>query len=46
MDQGPGRRESSSPYAEPVEIVSLQNDCGETGFVVNREKKKKKQVND
>jgi hypothetical protein len=33
-------------YAEPVEIVSLQNDCGEMGFVVNREKKKKKQVND
>jgi hypothetical protein len=29
-------------YAEPVEIVSLQLDCGETGFVLDRGVKKKK----
>jgi len=35
-------------YAEPVEIVALQNDCGESGFVIDRgntKKKKKKQAN-
>jgi polygalacturonase len=29
-------------YAEPVEIVALQNDCGETGFVLDRGVKKRK----
>jgi polygalacturonase len=29
-------------YIEPIEIVSLQTACGETGFVLNREKKKKR----
>lgn len=29
-------------YAEPIESVALQNDCGETSFVVDRGKKKKK----
>ena len=28
-------------YAEPVEVVALQNDCGETGFVVDRGTKNK-----
>ena len=34
-------------YAEPFEIVALQNDCGETGFVIDRgnTKKKKKKAN-
>ena len=33
-------------YAEPIEIVALQNDCGESGFVLDRGvKKKKKQLN-
>jgi hypothetical protein len=35
-------------YVEPVEIVALQNDCGESGFVIDRgntKKKKKKQAN-
>ena len=34
-------------YAEPIEIVALQNDCGETGFVIDRgnTKKKKKKAN-
>jgi hypothetical protein len=33
-------------YAEPIEIVALQNDCGETSFVINRgTKKKKKRTN-
>lgn len=34
-------------YAEPVEIVALQNDCGESGFVIDRgnTKKKKKKAN-
>ena len=35
-------------YADPVEIVALQNDCGESGFVIDRgntKKKKKKQAN-
>ena len=34
-------------YAEPIEIVALQNDCGETGFVIDRgnTKKKKKRAN-
>jgi hypothetical protein len=29
-------------YAEPIEIVALQNDCGETSFVIDRGTKKKK----
>jgi polygalacturonase len=29
-------------YSETIEVVSLQTTCGETGFVVNRVKKKKK----
>lgn len=29
-------------YAEPVEIVSFQTECGETSFVVNRHAEKKK----
>jgi hypothetical protein len=29
-------------YAEPVEMVALQNDCGSGGFVVDRQKKRKK----
>ena len=34
-------------YAEPIEIVALQNDCGETGFVLDRgnTKKKRKRAN-
>jgi hypothetical protein len=32
-------------YAEPIEIVALQNDCGETGFVLDRGTKKKKRAN-
>ena len=35
-------------YAEPTEIVALQNDCGESGFVIDRgntKKKKKKRGN-
>jgi len=32
-------------YAEPIEIVALQNDCGETDFVVDRGKRKKKRPN-
>jgi Pectate lyase superfamily protein/Right handed beta helix region len=32
-------------FAEPIEVVALQNDCGDAGFVVNREKKKKKRPN-
>jgi len=35
-------------YAEPVEIVALQDDCAETGFVLDRgntKKKKKKRAN-
>jgi polygalacturonase len=34
-------------YAEPTEIVALQNDCGESGFVIDRgnTKKKKKKTN-
>lgn len=35
-------------YAEPIEIVALQNDCGETGFVIDRgntKKKNKKKAN-
>ena len=34
-------------YAEPIEIVALENDCGETGFVIDRgnTKKKKKRAN-
>ncbi|MGD9502824.1 MAG: glycosyl hydrolase family 28-related protein [Methyloceanibacter sp.] len=34
-------------YAEPVEVVALQNDCGESGFVIDRgnTKKKKKKAN-
>ena len=28
-------------YAEPVEVVALQNDCGGGGFVVDRQKKRK-----
>ena len=35
-----------NPYAEPIEIVALQNDCGESSFVLDRGvKKKKKQLN-
>ena len=29
-------------YAEPIEVVALQNDCGGGGFVVDRQKKRKK----
>ena len=29
-------------YAEPIEIVALQNDCGDTSFVIDRMTKKKK----
>ncbi len=29
-------------FAEPVEAVVLQDDCGDTSFIVNRKKKKKK----
>jgi hypothetical protein len=29
-------------YAEPVEIVALQNDCGETSFVNDRGNTKKR----
>ena len=29
-------------YAEPIEMVALQNDCGSGGFVVDRQKKRKK----
>ena len=29
-------------YAEPIEIMALQNDCGETGFVLDRGNTKKK----
>jgi polygalacturonase len=32
-------------FVEPIEVVALQNDCGDAGFVVNREKKKKKRPN-
>jgi polygalacturonase len=35
-------------YAEPTEIVALQNDCGESAFVIDRgntKKKKKKKAN-
>lgn len=33
-------------YAEPIEVVALQNDCGGGGFVVDRQKKRKKPLND
>jgi hypothetical protein len=33
-------------YAQPVEVVALQNDCGDGGFVVNRQKKRKKPLSD
>jgi hypothetical protein len=33
-------------YSEPVEIVSLQTACGESGFVLNREKRKKNKKGD
>ena len=29
-------------YAEPIDIVALQNDCGDTSFVIDRMTKKKK----
>ena len=29
-------------YAEPIEVVALQNDCGAGGFVVDRQKQRKK----
>lgn len=29
-------------YAEPIDIVSLQNDCGDTSFIIDRMSKKKK----
>jgi hypothetical protein len=32
-------------FAEPIEVVALQNDCGGAGFVVTKEKKKKKRLN-
>ena len=32
-------------YAEPIEIVALQNNCGDTSFVIDRETKKKKPPN-
>jgi polygalacturonase len=32
-------------YAEPLEILALQNDCGETSFVIDRGTKKKKHPN-
>lgn len=47
-----GNRQVSTPtetsggfnaYAEPIDVVALQNDCGETGFVIDRMTKKKKQ---
>jgi hypothetical protein len=31
-------------YAEPIDVVALQNDCGETGFVIDRQTKKKKKA--
>jgi hypothetical protein len=31
-------------YAEPVEIVSFQTECGETSFIVNRQADKKKKA--
>jgi len=49
-----GNRQTSLPaetsggfnaYAEPIEIVALQNDCGETGFVMDRGNTKKKRPN-
>ena len=33
-------------YAEPIEVVALQNDCGGGGFVVDRQKKRKKPLDD
>ena len=33
-------------YAEPIEVVALQNDCGGGGFVVDRQKKRKTPLND
>ena len=43
----PAASGSFNTYAEPVEIVALQNDCGEMGFVIDRgnTKKKKKRAN-
>jgi polygalacturonase len=32
-------------YAEPIDIVGLQDDCGETGFVIDRGNTKKKNKN-
>lgn len=32
-------------YAEPVDIVTFQDDCGETSFIVYRQGKKKKKPN-
>ena len=32
-------------YAEPLEILALQNDCGETSFVIDRGTKKMKRPN-
>lgn len=29
-------------YAEPIDVVALQNDCGDTSFVIDRMTKKKK----
>jgi polygalacturonase len=29
-------------YSEPVQNLSMQNECGDAGFVINREKKRKK----
>jgi hypothetical protein len=37
--QSPG---GFNTYAEPIAIVALQNDCGETGFVLDRGNTKKK----
>jgi hypothetical protein len=31
-------------YAEPVDVVALQNDCGDTSFVIDRMTKKKKKL--
>jgi hypothetical protein len=31
-------------YAELIEIVALQNDCGETGFVIDRGNEEEKET--
>ena len=29
-------------YAEPIDVVALQNDCGDPSFVIDKVRKKKK----